>query len=178
MGEKMLDYLTQVSWSPYIAGSGIGILAALSFLLSDRPLGCSTGYVKIRGLIDRAFRSDIVEKTEYYHVIPPAVDWQLAIVPGIIIGAFVSAVLSGTFELVWVPSLWGETFGYNPVIRVLVAIIGGILLETGARWAGGCTSGHGISGTLQLSLASIAAAACFFIGGIVMAVFLFRVIGA
>jgi uncharacterized protein len=178
MGEKMLDYLTQVSWSPYIAGSGIGILAALSFLLSDRPLGCSTGYVKIRGLIDKIFLRDSVEKHDYYRLIPPAIDWQLAIVPGIIIGAFVSAVLSGTFQLAWVPALWGETFGYNPVIRVLAAIMGGILLETGARWAGGCTSGHGISGTMQLSLASIAAAACFFIGGIVMAVFLFRVIGA
>ena len=174
----MLSFFSQVTWLPYIAGTGIGILAALSFLLSDRPLGCSTGYVKICGLIDRAFRRDVVEKTEYYHVIHPAVDWQLAIIPGIIIGAFVSAMLSETFQLVWIPALWGETFGYNPVTRVLVAIMGGILLETGARWAGGCTSGHGISGTLQLSLASIAAATCFFIGGIVMAVFLFRVIGA
>jgi uncharacterized membrane protein YedE/YeeE len=39
----------------------------------------------------------------------------------------------------------------------------------GARWAGGCTSGHGISGTLQLSLASWVAAICFFAGGILAA---------
>lgn len=174
----MLSYFTQGTWSPYIAGAGIGILVCASFLLSDRPLGCSTGYVKIAGLIDRGFQRDMVAKNEYYRIIPPVIDWQLAVVPGIIIGAFVSAMLSGSFVLVWVPALWGETFGYNPVIRILVAVMGGILLETGARWAGGCTSGHGISGTSQLSCASIAAASCFFIGGIMMAVFVFRVIGA
>lgn len=174
----MLSYFTQVTWSPYIAGAGIGVLVCASFLLSDRPLGCSTGYVKIRGLIDRLFRPDMLAKNEYYRAIPPALDWQLAVVPGIIIGALVSAMLSGSFQLVLVPALWGDTFGYNPVVRVLIAVIGGIVLETGARWAGGCTSGHGISGTSQLSCASIAAASCFFIGGILMAVFLFRVIGA
>ena len=173
----MLDYVTQVSWSPYIAGAGIGILACLCFLLSDRPLGCSTGYVKISGLIERTFRQDMVERNEYYHVIRPAIDWQLVIVPGIIIGAFLSALLSGSFQLVWVPALWGDTFGYSPALRIIVAVTGGILLETGARWAGGCTSGHGISGTLQLSCASIVAAVCFFIGGIAMAVLLFRIIG-
>jgi uncharacterized protein len=50
-----------------------------------------------------------------------------------------------------------------------VALAGGILLGLGARWAGGCTSGHGISGTLQLSVASWVAAACFFAGGILVA---------
>jgi len=39
----------------------------------------------------------------------------------------------------------------------------------GARWADGCTSGHGISGTLQLSLASWIAVICFFAAGIIAA---------
>ena len=72
----MLDYVTAVSWSPYFAGAGIGILACGAFLLSDHPLGCSTGYVKIRGLLERAVRPAMVEKNEYYRVIPPAFDWQ------------------------------------------------------------------------------------------------------
>jgi hypothetical protein len=46
----------------------------------------------------------------------------------------------------------------------------------GARWAGGCTSGHGISGTLQLAVSSWLAAAAFFAGGIITAIFLFRVL--
>jgi uncharacterized membrane protein YedE/YeeE len=63
------------------------------------------------------------------------------------------------------------------VTRVAVALLGGVLLGIGARWAGGCTSGHGISGTLQLAVSSWIAAACFFIGGIAAAFFIFRVLG-
>ncbi len=173
----MFEYLTAVSWSPYIAGAGIGVLVLCAFLLSDRPLGCSTSYVKISGLLERTVRPATVEKNEYYRVIPPALDWPFFIVPGIIIGAFVSAMLSGSFQFVVVPAFWADTFGPSAALRIAVAVIGGILLETGARWAGGCTSGHGISGTLQLSCASIVAAACFFAGGIAMAMFLFRIIG-
>jgi hypothetical protein len=47
----------------------------------------------------------------------------------------------------------------------------------GARWANGCTSGHGISGTLQLAVSSWLAAVCFFIGGIATAQLIFRVFG-
>lgn len=47
----------------------------------------------------------------------------------------------------------------------------------GARLAGGCTSGHGISGTLQLSVGSWIALACFFIGGAVVAAMMFGIGG-
>jgi len=99
------------------------------------------------------------------------------IIPGIIIGAFISAFISGQFHVFWVPSVWGATFGYNLLLRIAVALAGGILLGFGSRWAGGCTSGHGINGSIQLSLASIITACCFFAGGITTALVLFRVIG-
>ena len=86
-------------------------------------------------------------------------------------------MLSGQFQWVWVPPMWGDTFGYNPAIRWFWALLGGILLGLGARWAGGCTSGHGLSGSSQLSFASIVTAICFFAGGIVTAIVIFRVIG-
>jgi uncharacterized membrane protein YedE/YeeE len=57
----------------------------------------------------------------------------------------------------------------DPALRLAIALLGGILLGLGARWAGGCTSGHGISGTLQLALSSWVAAICFFAGGILVA---------
>jgi uncharacterized membrane protein YedE/YeeE len=88
------------------------------------------------------------------------------IIPGIIIGAFISAITSGQFHVFWVPRLWGEAFGYNPIVRIIAALAGGILLGIGARWAGGCASGHGINGSIQLSLASIITVCCFFIGGL------------
>jgi uncharacterized membrane protein YedE/YeeE len=174
----MFEYFTQPIWSPYGAGAGIGILSCLAFLLSDRPIGCSTAFVKARGLIGKVINPEKTAKKEYYREIIPQIDWAFMIIPGIIIGAFISALLSGKFHIFWVPGRWGDAFGYNPVIRVIAALGGGILLGLCARWAGGCTSGHGINGSIQLSLASIITACCFFIGGIATALFIFRVIAA
>ena len=173
----MFGFLTEVSWSPYIAGAGIGVLSCLALVVADRPLGCSTAFVKARGLIGSVFSAEKIRKMAYYQDIVPKVDWAFMIIPGIIIGAFLSSFLSGTFHVFWVPALWGSVFGTNAVIRVIVALAGGILLGFGARWAGGCTSGHGISGSIQLSLASMLSAACFFAGGIAVAMLLYRVIG-
>jgi|WetSurMetagenome_2_1015567.scaffolds.fasta_scaffold08769_5 uncharacterized protein len=173
----LLELLTMARWSPYIAGAGIGILTCLAFLLSDRPLGCSTAFVKARGLIGRAINADKTGTMAYYREIVPQVDWAFMIIPGIIAGACISAVLSGTFRVIVVPQLWDSAFGNNPVIRLGVALAGGILLGLGARWAGGCTSGHGISGSIQLSLASMITAACFFAGGIAVAMLLYHGIG-
>ena len=171
----MFAFLTEQLWSPYIAGAGIGVLTCFAFLLSNRPIGCSTAFVKARGLIGMAVDAKRTEAMEYYREIPPRVDWPLMIIPGVIIGAFLAATLSGQFHLFWVPDLWGRTFGYSPAVRIVVALAGGILLGLGARWAGGCTSGHGISGSIQLSVASMITACCFFAGGIAVAVLIFRV---
>jgi uncharacterized membrane protein YedE/YeeE len=174
----MFEFFTQPSWSPYIAGAGIGILSCLAFLLSDRPLGCSTAFVKARGMIGKAINPGRVSAMEYYREIVPQADWAFMIIPGIVIGAFISAFISGQFHVIWVPRFWAGTFGDNPFIRIAVALAGGIFLGLGARWAGGCTSGHGINGSIQLSLASMITAGCFFAGGIATALFLFRVLGA
>jgi len=173
----ILDFITQATWSPYVAGAGIGILVCLAFLLSNRPIGCSSGFVKAGGMIEKSIRPKHTEKKEYYYEVVPEIDWAFMLIPGIVIGAFISSMLSGQFQLVIVPATWSATFGNTPVIRIIVAITGGALLGFGARWAGGCTSGHGISGSIQLSLASMITAVCFFAGGIGMAMFLFYVIG-
>lgn len=173
----MFDIFTQALWSPYVAGAGIGILSCFAFMLSDRPMGCSTAFVKARGLIGKVINPLGVKNKEYYQEIVPQVDWAFMIIPGIITGAFISAYISGQFHFFWIPSDWGETFGYNKVLRITVAVAGGILLSLGARWAGGCTSGHGINGSIQMSLASIITACCFFIGGIATAMLLFYGIG-
>jgi uncharacterized membrane protein YedE/YeeE len=56
-----------------------------------------------------------------------------------------------------------------------VAFIGGTVMACGARLAGGCTSGHGISGALQLSVSSWIALMCFFAGGVVTAKLMFSI---
>ncbi|MBA3072646.1 MAG: hypothetical protein FP831_03550 [Anaerolineae bacterium] len=172
-----MSFLTEVSWSPYAVGIGIGVLSWLSFLILKKPLSCSTSFASTIGMIERFFRGKKVEQKPYYQKIGLKIDWQWMLVLGITIGSLISALLSGDFNLKWVPALWLSVFGDTPWLRLIVAIIGGIFMGFGARWADGCTSGHGISGTLQLAVSSWISAIFFFIGGILMAMLIFRVIG-
>jgi uncharacterized membrane protein YedE/YeeE len=165
----MFEWIALVTWSPYIVGAGIGILIWTVFLLSDHPLGCSTGISRMAGMLECGLSGGKAKEMPYYKKFVPCVDWYWMLLIGIIIGAFLSSYLSGTFAIVSVPGAFAAAFGTNAVLRLAVAIVGGILIGIGARWAGGCTSGHGISGTLQLALPSWVAAACFFIGGILVA---------
>jgi uncharacterized membrane protein YedE/YeeE len=98
------------------------------------------------------------------------------LVIGLACGAFISAWLSGELHAVWVPSLWESSFGTNAILRFIAALAGGVFIGLGARWAGGCTSGHGISGTIQLVVSSWLAVMCFFAGGIITAILLFKVL--
>ena len=172
-----MEFLTEVRWSPYAAGIGIGILSWFTFLISKKPLACSTSFAKTSGMIERLFLGEKVALKPYYQKIGLAVDWQWMLVVGIIIGSLISALLSGDFRWQWVPSLWAAAFGDNVVLRVIVALAGGVFIGFGARWAGGCTSGHAISGTLQLAVSSWISALCFFIGGILTAHIIFHLIG-
>ena len=171
-----MEWLRLEQWSPYVVGIGIGILSWLSFMLSDHPLGCSTAFVRTSGMIEKLFRGKKVEEKSYYKLFSPMITWEWMLVLGVIIGAFVSAKFSGQFQFKWVPPKWEATVGDTIFIRWFVALVGGIFLGFGARWAGGCTSGHGISGMLQLAVSSWLAAICFFVGGIATAMLIFRIV--
>jgi len=163
-------------WSPYIVGIGVGLLNCLAFILSDKYIGCSTAFARTSGMIEKAFPGSKINEKPYYKKFGPVVEWEWMLVLGVIGGAFISAKLSGQFQLLWVLPLWATAFGESALRRFIGALIGGILMGLGARWAGGCTSGHGISGTMQLAVSSWLAAFCFFIGGIATAMLIFKVI--
>lgn len=163
-------------WSPYIVGIGIGILSWFTFLFSNQALACSTAFARSAGMIEKLFRGNKVTEKAYYQKFIPQIDWGWMLVVGVVIGAFISSSLSGSFQLKWVPAIWESAFGSSTLPRLVVAFIGGILMGVGSRWAGGCTSGHGISGTLQLTVSSWIAAISFFIGGIITAMFIFQII--
>ena len=170
-----MDWLKMAQWSPYAVGVGIGILSWLAFLLSDKPIGCSTAFSRTSGMVERLFRGSRVTEKPYYKKFTPTVDWEWMLVIGILVGAFISAQLSGEFRATWIPQTWASSFGSGIGMRWIVALIGGVLIGLGARWAGGCTSGHGISGTLQLAVSSWLAVMGFFIGGIVTAMAIYRI---
>ena len=73
-----------------------------------------------------------------------------------------------------VPSVWAERFGASRTRRYALAAAGGFILIFGARMAGGCTSGHGISGGLQLAVSSWVFFAAMFASGVLTAAILFR----
>jgi uncharacterized membrane protein YedE/YeeE len=63
----------------------------------------------------------------------------------------------------------------NP-LNILLLLSGGLLVGFGARYAGGCTSGHAISGLSNLQLPSLIAVIGFFIGGLVIVHLIFPLI--
>ena len=162
------------AWSPYLVGAGIGILAWLTFYFSDKPIGASSFYATVSGMIGKAVAPKHTESLEYFKANPPKLNWEFAFVIAAIAGAAVAAWTGGQFVNEWVPAMWSARFGDSVLLRGGVAFGGGMLMAFGARMAGGCTSGHGISGTLQLNVASWIAVICFFVGGAVIANLIFR----
>ena len=172
----VLNILTDSAWSPYLVEVGIGILSWSTFLFSNHPLGVSTAFANSAGMIEKKLRGPRVAAKPYYRENKPAIDWEWMLVLGLFLGALASAALSETIRWEWVPSMWEASFGSNVVVRSIAAIFGGICVGFGARWGRGCTSGHGISGTLQLVLSSWLAVICFFLGGVGMAFIIYRLL--
>ncbi len=164
-----LEFLRKEEWSPYLAGGLAGVLLALSVLVTGKFLGASTSFVRVAGMLEKLFWPQKVAQNAYFMKKAPVVEWQVVMVLGILVGAFISSRMSGDFKFTLVPPLWEERFGFTPLRRALVAFVGGCILLFGARLAGGCPSGHGISGVSQLSLSSMVAMVGFVVGGVLVA---------
>lgn len=124
--------------------------------------------------------------------------WNLIFVVGAILGGFlaanylsdgsqtiklnpntVEALQALGFKSVGQDYLPNEIFGQEAIFSlkgILILIGGGFLVGFGARYAGGCTSGHAISGLSDLQIPSLIAVIGFFIGGLVMTHFLIPII--
>lgn len=162
------------AWSPYLVGALIGVLSMATFYFSDKPLGISTSYARLAGLVGNLFSKGHTETLKFYQDKKPKIEWGVMLMLGVILGAFVAAYTGGEIAAVWVPALWQERFGSNVFLRTGVAFLGGAIMAYGARLAGGCTSGHGISGALQLSVSSWIALLGFFAAAMATAMLLYR----
>ncbi|GAB4389771.1 MAG: YeeE/YedE thiosulfate transporter family protein [Thermodesulfovibrionales bacterium] len=161
-------------WNPYLAGALSGLLIVLAVWLTGNYFGASTSFVRTAAIIESLLAPARAASIEYYRVITPQIDWQWMFVVGILAGSFVSAVTSGSFKWRGVPELWQARFGPGPLRRGAVAFAGGVLMIIGARIAGGCTSGHGLSGSLQLAVSGLLTLAFIFAGGILTANVIYR----
>jgi len=160
--------------NPYVAGALIGILLVLSVIIAGKYLGASTTFARGASVIEKAVGIDY-SKFDYFTTkkgkygpgsLP---NWQLMYVIGIALGAFIASKLSGTFKAKAVPTMWKNKFGSSSLKRGIVAFIGGAIGLIGARLAGGCPTGHGLSGLSQLSISGFIALAFFVIGAAITA---------
>lgn len=162
-------------WSPYLAGALLGLLAIVSVFATTQLmgktsyLGASTTFVRATGLIENTVAPAHVTANKYYTKTKVRVDWQFMLVIGIFFGALIASVTDKSFKFECVPPKWEKRFGPSVGKRAVSAFFGGVIAMMGARMAGGCPSGHGLSGMMQLSVSAFIALAIFFAVGVVVA---------
>jgi uncharacterized membrane protein YedE/YeeE len=141
-------------WNPYLVGALIGLLSILTFSIVNKPLGMSTGLAQASGACAMPIlgADKVAANTYWAKTAIPTWDYSTLFLVGTVIGAFLSALLCGVFKFTAESTVWTENFGPSKTKRLVAAFIGGIIILYGARLADGCTSGHGISGSLQLAV--------------------------
>jgi len=137
----------QLAW--YIGGPVLGLcVVAMRWLLNER-LGATGAW------------SDVIERLQARSVGFGTRGWMLI---GLVAGAFGYLLVAGGPDFHgygWLTDTFDST-----VLIAAILVVAGVLIGYGAKLAGGCTSGNGLSGTAILSPASLAATATFFATGI------------
>lgn len=159
----------------YLVGAGIGVLSWIVFAVVNAPLGITTALSEVSGAVAApVVGAETIASNPYWAKTVPAWDYGTLFLVGTFLGALLSALTTGTFRWEIVPEVWREQFGERAGVRLLVSFVGGIIAMFGARLAGGCTSGHGISGSLQLAVSSWLFFFVMFAAGLATARLLFR----
>lgn len=169
-------------WNPYLVGALIGLLSIVTFVAMGKALGTSTTMAKLPAAAIGTVADEHVMANPYWakYLAPPAktmFDWQFFLVLALPVGALIARKLSASegernFSE-RVPQLWRWRFGDSVAKRYTAAFVGGAVMLFGARMAGGCTSGHGISGGLQLAVSSWSFFIAMFASGVLTAFALF-----
>lgn len=163
-----------IDWSPYAVGAGIGLLSWIVFVVVANPIGITTAMSQIAGgLATPVVGAEAVAQNPYWARNPLRLDYGILFLVGTFLGALASALLTRTWKLESVPTVWEERFGPSVAKRYAVAFIGGAMAMYGARLAGGCTSGNGISQGLQLAVVGWTFLVAMFATGLLTAWLLF-----
>ena len=144
-------------WPWYISGPLIGLVVPALLLLSGKNFGVSTSFQHIGSMCSPGATLPYLTGYDWR-----GNQWRLVFVLGIILGAFFGATLLSDTPIQFFPDHY---YSWGGAIALL---FGGLLVGFGARYAGGCTSGHGIMGLANLRWVSLAATISFFIGGLLM----------
>ncbi|MEQ6124940.1 YeeE/YedE thiosulfate transporter family protein [Pseudotenacibaculum sp. MALMAid0570] len=184
-----MEVITQ-PWPWYVAGPAIAFVLFLLFYFG-KAFGVSTNLETIctiggAGRISDHFKTDWKART-----------WSLIFVVGIIIGGFISSQYLMTSQAIdlnpqtvqdlaelgfanagneYLPAEIFSTDNLLSLKGIGILVAAGLFIGFGTRYAGGCTSGHAITGLSSLQLPSLVATIGFFAGGLLMTWFLFPLI--
>jgi uncharacterized membrane protein YedE/YeeE len=135
----------QLAW--YVGGPVLGLcVVAMRWLLNER-LGVTGAW------------SDVVERLSGRSRALGTRGWFLV---GIVAGAVVFALVAGGPDFHGYGWLTATFHGSGRILVAAILLVAGVLIGFGAKTAGGCTSGNGLSGTAMTSPASVVATVTFF----------------
>lgn len=176
----MITFLSQ-PWPWYVSGPLIALVMFLMLWMGERFGVSSTlrSYCAIAGAGKHSAFFDFDWKKQR---------WNIVFVIGAIVGGFIAGTFLENqeplnlsqatihdleeFGIAFDGSLAPKSlFSWNALSSlkgIVVLVVGGFFVGFGARWAGGCTSGHAISGLSNLQLPSLIAVIGFFIGGLLI----------
>lgn len=184
-----MEYILQ-PWPWYICGPLIAIIMFV-LIYFGKTFGMSSNLRTLCAI------GGAGKKVAFFNFDWKAQRWNLMVVLGAIIGGFIAHILLSNptnmdinpetvtqlnalgFENVGQSLIPAELYSWEAVLSVkglAILIIGGFLVGFGTRYAGGCTSGHAITGLSSLQLPSLIAVIGFFIGGLIMIHLLFPLI--
>lgn len=168
-------------WPWYVAGPIIGLIVPALLLIGNKTFGISSS---LRHVCAACFPG----KVPFFNYDWKKETWNLFFVVGISMGAVITAawlmpsgVMTVSSQLATDLTTYGVT-DYSGLVPVqlftwsslftlrgaILIVVGGFLVGFGSRYAGGCTSGHAISGISNLQVSSLIATCCFMVGGFVM----------
>lgn len=184
----MREFITQ-TWSWWFSGA---MIAAIMFFLIY--FGQSFGFSSNLRTICAA--AGLGKKVKFFNFNWKTQTWNLVFLAGAIIGGFIAnqflstgtpmeiseATINDLSKLgIAAPASLqpAELFSLDAILSVkgfLVLALGGLMVGFGSRYAGGCTSGHAISGLSDLQVPSLIAVIGFFLGGLLMTFFILPLI--
>ncbi|MHA4896839.1 YeeE/YedE family protein [Pedobacter sp. PWIIR3] len=184
----MIELIKQ-PWPWYTSGAAIALIMIM-LLYFGKSFGFSSNLSTMCSMLGAG------KKVKFFDFNWKAQKWNLLFLVGAIIGGFLSstvlasnaplklsqstihdlALLSIRFDGGLNPSTLFDFKSLSSVKVILILLAGGIMVGFGTRYAGGCTSGHAISGLSNLQIPSLIAVLGFFVGGLIMTHFLFPLI--